>query len=103
MFPSSALPKLVGRSTSCARAHDSLVNHVDTAAFERLSALLRYVDGDYNDPATFEALGKELKGATRPAHYLAIPPTMFEQVLEELEHCGCTTDARINRGKTVRP
>ena len=47
------------------------------------------------DPAMFEALGKELKGATRPAHYLAIPPTMFEQVLEELEHCGCTTDARI--------
>ena len=48
-----------------------------------------------SDPATFQALGKELKRAQRPAHYLAIPPTMFEAVLEQLVHCGCTTDARI--------
>jgi glucose-6-phosphate 1-dehydrogenase len=80
-----------------ARAHDSLEKHggVDSAAFEKLSSLLRYVDGDYLDPATFRALGKELKEARRPAHYLAIPPTMFEPVLEHLEHCGCTTGARI--------
>src|SRR6266403_2143391 len=79
------------------RAHDSLEKHggVDAAAFEKLSGLLRYVDGDYNDPATFRALGNELRGAQRPAHYLAIPPTMFEPVLEQLEHCGCTTGARI--------
>src|SRR5260370_15449360 len=76
-----------------ARAHDSLEKHggVDSAAFEKLSGLLRYVDGDYNDPATFRALGKELKGAQRPAHYLAIPPTMFEPVLEQLENGGLTT------------
>src|ERR1700720_3881127 len=69
-----------------ARAHDSLEKHggVDPAAFEKLCTLLRYVDGDYNDPATFRALGEELKGVHRPAHYLAIPPTMFEAVLEQL-------------------
>jgi len=80
-----------------ARAYDSLEKHggVDSAAFEKLSSLLRYVDGDYNDPATFRALGKELKGAQRPAHYLAIPPTMFEPVLEQLENGGCTTGGRI--------
>src|SRR6267154_6800538 len=80
-----------------ARAQDSLEKHggVDTAAFEKLASLLRYVDGDYSDPATFRALGKELKEARRPAHYLAIPPTMFEPVLEQLEHCDCTTGARI--------
>jgi glucose-6-phosphate 1-dehydrogenase len=80
-----------------ARAQDSLEKHggVDSAAFEKLSSLLRYVDGDYSDPATFRALGKELKEARRPAHYLAIPPTMFEPVLEQLEHGGCTTGARI--------
>jgi len=80
-----------------ARALDSLEKHgrVDAAAFEKLSSLLRYVDGDYNDPATFQVLGKELKQAQRPAHYLAIPPTMFETVLEHIVHCGCTTDARI--------
>ena len=80
-----------------ARAHDSLEKHggVDPAAFEKLSALLRYVDGDYNDPATFQALSGELKRAQRPAHYLAIPPTMFAAVLEQLINCGCMNNARI--------
>jgi glucose-6-phosphate 1-dehydrogenase len=80
-----------------ARALDSLEKHggVDAAAFEKLSSLLRYVDGDYQDPATFEALGKETKTAQRPAHYLAVPPVMFEAVVENLKHCGCTTEARI--------
>src|ERR1700726_2856360 len=81
-----------------ARAQDSLEKHgsgVDPGAFEKLSSLLRYVDGDYNDPATFRALGKELIGAQRPAHYLAIPPTMFEPVLEKLEQGGCAKGGRI--------
>jgi glucose-6-phosphate 1-dehydrogenase len=80
-----------------ARAYDSLEKHggVDSAAFEKLSSLLRYVDGDYNDRATFYALANELKGSQQPAHYLAIPPTMFESVLDNLVHCGCTTGARI--------
>jgi len=80
-----------------ARAYDSLEKHggVDSAAFAKLVKLLRYVDGDYNDPATFQALKKELRGATRPAHYLAIPPTMFEEVLDQLVSSGCVTGARI--------
>ncbi len=81
-----------------ARAHDSLAKHggIDPAAFEELARLLRYVDGDYNDPHTFEQLGRELQGTRRPANYLAIPPTLFEVVLEQLQHCGsCTTSARI--------
>ncbi len=80
-----------------ARALDSLEKHggVDNAAFEKLSHLLRYVDGDYQDAATLEALGKELKTAQRPCHYLAVPPAMFETVAENLKQCGCTSDARI--------
>jgi glucose-6-phosphate 1-dehydrogenase len=80
-----------------ARAKDSLEKHggVDPAAFEKLSSLLRYVDGDYNDPATFQALGNELKGYQRPAYYLAIPPALFETVLEELENRGSVENARI--------
>jgi glucose-6-phosphate 1-dehydrogenase len=79
-----------------ARAHDSLQKHggVDSAAFEKLSSLLRYIDGDYQDPNTFRALSKELDGARYPAHYLAIPPVMFEEVLEQLVGC-CVTGARI--------
>src|ERR1700758_4987754 len=80
-----------------ARAKDSLEKHggVDAAAFEKLSKLLRYVDGDYQDPATFEALRKELKDAHYPAHYLAIPPVLFETVVEQLTKSNCARGARV--------
>jgi glucose-6-phosphate 1-dehydrogenase len=80
-----------------ARAHDSLEKHggVDAAAFEKLSGLLRYVDGDYTDPATFQAIRKELTGAQHPAHYLAIPPVLFGTVVEQLAKSGCAQGARV--------
>jgi len=80
-----------------ARARDSLEKHggLDAAAFEKLCALLRYVDGDYADPATFAALRKELDGAAAPAHYLAIPPVLFGKVVEQLAQSGCTSGARV--------
>ena len=80
-----------------ARALDSLEKHggVDHAAFERLSGLLRYIEGDYQDPATFEALRKELDGAKHPAHYLAIPPLLFGAVVEQLAQSGCAEGSRI--------
>jgi glucose-6-phosphate 1-dehydrogenase len=80
-----------------ARARDSLEKHggVDPAAFDKLCGLLRYVDGDYNDPATFQALRKELGSAQRPAHYLAIPPLLFELVVEQLAKSGSARDARV--------
>src|SRR5215467_6447179 len=75
-----------------ARAQDSLEKHggVDRPAFDKLSGLLRYVDGDYNDAATFGALRKELGSAERPAHYLAIPPALFGTVVEHLGNSGCS-------------
>ncbi|HEX5085562.1 MAG TPA: glucose-6-phosphate dehydrogenase [Blastocatellia bacterium] len=80
-----------------ARAHDSIEKHggVDPAAFEKLCGLLRYVKGDYKDRATFEALRKELGGAARPAHYLAIPPLLFGAVVEQLAKSGCAEGARV--------
>jgi glucose-6-phosphate 1-dehydrogenase len=80
------------------RARRSLAEHgggVDEAAFARLLELLRYVDGDYNDPSTFEQLGAALDGALRPIHYLAIPPTLFPVVVEHLGALGVGRDARI--------
>ena len=80
-----------------ARAKDSLEKHggLDPAAFEKLSKLLRYVDGDYADPATFDALRKELGDAQRPAHYLAIPPVLFPTVVKHLEESGSAHGARV--------
>src|SRR5438128_5512175 len=56
-----------------ARASDSVTKHggLDAAAFDKLSRQLRYIDGDYRDPATFQALRQQLGGAQRPAHYPA--------------------------------
>ena len=68
---------------------------VDPAAFDKLCTLLRYVSGDYNDPATFQALRKELGSAHQPAYYLAIPPSLFGPVVEQLAKAGCATTARV--------
>jgi glucose-6-phosphate 1-dehydrogenase len=80
-----------------ARAKDSLEKHggVDPAAFEKLSGLLRYVDGDYQDPATFAALRDQLKDAQRPAYYLAIPPVLFETVVENIGKSHGAGNARV--------
>ncbi len=80
-----------------ARAKESLEHHggVDPAAFEKLCALLRYVDGDYNDTATFQVLIRELGSAQSPAYYLAIPPAAFGTVVEQLVRMGRTANARV--------
>ncbi len=79
-------------------AADSLEKYgggLDTAAFDKLTSLLRYVDGDYRDPKTFVALRSALGEAARPLHYLAIPPSMFPAVIEGLASSGCTEGARV--------
>ncbi len=80
-----------------ARARESLETHggVDPGAFEKLAGLMRYVRGDNSDPATYQALRKELANAQRPAYYLAIPPAVFGTVVEQLTSSGCTEGARV--------
>ncbi len=79
------------------RARQSLEEHggVDEAAFGKLSSLLRYVGGDYNDRATFDALRTALDGARAPIHYLAIPPSLFPVVIQHLGDSGCAANARV--------
>lgn len=80
-----------------ARAKDSLEKHggVDAAAFQKLSGLLRYVDGDYQDNATFDALRGQLKDAHAPTYYLAIPPALFETVVENISKSHGADCARV--------
>lgn len=80
-----------------ARAKDSLEKHggLDPDAFKKLMGLLRYVDGDYNDPNTFAQLRKELGQAKQPLHYLAIPPSLFGTVAEGLAKSGCAQNSRV--------
>ena len=87
------LPQLRDRARdSIARTSEGID---DFDAFDRLLSLLVYVDGDYGEPSTFDALGKALARARRPAHYLAIPPSLFATVIEGLSTAGLTHDARV--------
>jgi glucose-6-phosphate 1-dehydrogenase len=80
------------------RARASLAEYgggLDEAAFAKLESQLRYVDGDYNDLDTFHRLREELKGRHHPAHYLAIPPSMFPTVVSHLGNVQMTDGARV--------
>lgn len=86
-----------------ARARDSVEKHggLDPEAFDRLCRLLRYVDGDYADPATFRNIRRELGTVERPAHYLAIPPALFETVVNQLAAAGCAAGPGCTGGARV--
>jgi glucose-6-phosphate 1-dehydrogenase len=80
------------------RVRESLkafVPDADEAVIKRFAGLLRYVDGDYNNRATFDSLRKTMGDAQRPLHYLAIPPSMFAVVVEHLSGSKSADGARI--------
>jgi glucose-6-phosphate 1-dehydrogenase len=80
------------------RIRDSLdgsEDGVDEAAYARLTKLVRYVDGDYREPKTFAALRKALGDAKHPLHYLALPPSLFATVADELRKSGCADGASV--------
>src|ERR1700686_4479813 len=80
-----------------ARARDSVEKHGGLApvAFKKVCGLLRYVDGDYESPATFQSIREQLGSARRPAHYLAIPPILFGLVVEQLAKSGCAENGGV--------
>jgi glucose-6-phosphate 1-dehydrogenase len=85
------LPQLLERAKASVTEYGGL----DAHGFAVLAERLRYVDGDYGDPATFAQVRTELHGAKHPTHYLAIPPSMFPTVIEQLAHAGLTEGARV--------
>ena len=80
-----------------ARAKESLENHggLHKESFDKLCNLLHYVDGDYGDLNTFHQIRTELGGAGNPTHYLAIPPILFGEVVDNLGKSGCAEGARV--------
>ncbi|HET6339140.1 MAG TPA: glucose-6-phosphate dehydrogenase [Polyangiales bacterium] len=79
------------------RAKESLQENksFDPKAFEKLAGLLRYCEGEYSQPSTFDRLREILGPAKCPVHYLAIPPSMFATVVSELGRSGCANNARV--------
>jgi len=91
-FPKWSLERLRRRVTDSIKRSGGIDNR---RAFHHLLSLIRYVSGDYHDPATFTAIRKELGSARRPAHYLAIPPSLFETVIQGLGATGLAQHARV--------
>jgi glucose-6-phosphate 1-dehydrogenase len=67
----------------------------DKRALRQLLSQLSYVSGDYEDPATFTKIKESLGSARRPAHYLAIPPSLFETVIKGLGAAKLAENARV--------
>jgi glucose-6-phosphate 1-dehydrogenase len=91
-FPKWSLEHLHKRVTDSIERAGGIDNK---RAFQRLLALLRYVSGDYKDQDTFTAIKAELGSARRPAHYLAIPPSLFETVIDGLGAAKLAEKARV--------
>ncbi len=79
------------------RARDSVEHYggLDPEAFPKLMKVLRYVDGDYADASTFQQVRKELGSAQHPTHYLAIPPSLFGEVVKQLQASRCSNGGRV--------
>ena len=91
-FPKWSLHRLHKRVTDSIQRSGGID---DKRALHRLLSLFRYVSGDYKDPGTFAALKKALGSARRPAHYLAIPPSLFESVIKQLGATNLAENARV--------
>jgi glucose-6-phosphate 1-dehydrogenase len=90
-----SLTQLRARATDAIRSAGPISDRRDRQALQHLLSRLQYVSGNYNDPATFAALKEALKGCRRPAHYLAIPPALFETVIKGLGAAGLAKGARV--------
>jgi glucose-6-phosphate 1-dehydrogenase len=91
-FPKWSLERLRKRVSDSIKRSGGFDNQ---RALHHLLSLIRYVSGDYHDPATFTAIKKELGSARRPAHYLAIPPSLFETVIKGLGATSLAQHARV--------
>ncbi len=91
-FPKWSLERLQRRVTQSIRQSGGIDNK---RAFHHLLSLLKYVSGDYNDSKTFAAIKQALGRARRPAHYLAIPPSLFGTVIKGLGAAGLAENARV--------
>jgi glucose-6-phosphate 1-dehydrogenase len=91
-FPKWSLERLQRRVTHSIKQAGGIDNK---RAFRHLLSLLKYVSGDYNDSSTYEAIKQAIGKARRPAHYLAIPPSLFATVIKGLGAAGLAENARV--------
>jgi glucose-6-phosphate 1-dehydrogenase len=73
------------------------LNNMDpaSAAATKMLGLLRYVDGDLDDPATYQAMAQELGDAQRALYYLEVPPSLFGRIADGIAAAGRAVNARV--------
>ena len=86
------IEELRRRATESTRDYDGIA---DPLALDTMLSKLTYVSGNYHEASTFSALKRALGGARRPAHYLAIPPALFETMIKGLGESGLADGARL--------
>ena len=91
-FPKWSMVRLHKRVTDSIERSSGIDNK---RALRHLLSLFKYVSGDYKDPDTFTAIKEVLGNAQRPAHYLAIPPSLFETMIEGLGVAKLAEHARV--------
>jgi glucose-6-phosphate 1-dehydrogenase len=91
-FPKWSIERLHKRVTDSIERSGGIDNK---RALQHLLSLLKYVSGDYKEPGTFTAIKEVLGDSQRPAHYLAIPPSLFETVIEGLGAAKLAEHARV--------
>lgn len=82
------------------RAADAVEDHgpdgdLDREVLARLTDAMTYVSGDYREEGTYRAIAEHLEGRRHPLYYLAIPPSLFDDVVRGLAGAGCTEGGRV--------
>ena len=75
---------------------------IDPTIFDRFTARLSYVQGDFGDAATYKRVADAIKGAECPVFYLEIPPFLFGTVVKGLAEADLTTTWACRGGEAVR-
>ena len=73
------------------------LNHMDpnSPAAQKMLGLLRYVDGDLGDDATYRTMSDAVGAGTRVLFYLEVPPVLFGRITEGIAAAGRTKNARV--------
>ncbi len=80
------------------RARESILGtgeQLDEAVFKRFAQNLSYISGNFDDPATYTRIARQIKGAKLPVFYLETPPSLFAIVVGGLANAHLTKNARV--------